>query len=106
MYFKTTNNLFLISVMAGSLTGLGLGLAISHNGSSGGMDIPVIILAKYTKINPGTIIIFSDGLIILIGSYIYGLKITLFGVLALMFTSLIMKLVLRLYQLKKEKYAL
>lgn len=26
MYFETTNNLFLISVMAGSLTGLGLGL--------------------------------------------------------------------------------
>lgn len=67
------------------------------------MDIPVIILAKYTKFNPGTIIIFSDGLIILIGSYIYGLKTTLFGVLALMFTSFIMKLVLKLYQLKKEK---
>lgn len=49
MYFETTNNLFLISVMAGSsLTGLGLGLVISRNGSSGGMDIPVIILAGNT----------------------------------------------------------
>ena len=41
---------YLAAIYAGVLAGFGLGLAFRANASTGGMDIPALILRKYAKI--------------------------------------------------------
>lgn len=53
------------AVMAGMLIALGVFLAISHGGSTGGTDIVVMMVCKYKDITPGRLLIFLDGAVIL-----------------------------------------
>lgn len=53
------------AVIAGMLIALGVFLAISHGGSTGGTDIIVMMVCKYKDITPGRLLIFLDGAVIL-----------------------------------------
>lgn len=53
------------AVMAGILIALGVFIAISHGGSTGGTDIVVLLVCKYKDITPGRLLIFLDGSIVL-----------------------------------------
>ena len=53
------------AVMAGILIALGVFIAISHGGSTGGTDIVVLMVCKYKDITPGRFLIFLDGSIVL-----------------------------------------
>ena len=53
------------AVMAGILIALGVFIAISHGGSTGGTDIVVLMVCEYKDITPGRFLIFLDGSIVL-----------------------------------------
>lgn len=55
---------FMSSVIAGMLTGIGIALALSEGGSTGGTDIVAMIVTKYRNVSPGKMIMYCDCLII------------------------------------------
>jgi uncharacterized membrane-anchored protein YitT (DUF2179 family) len=62
----------LISLILGSiLLGLGLGIILGVNGSTGGLDIPARILSQVTKISLGVAIGLVDMIVIVSGAFVY-----------------------------------
>lgn len=51
---------FMSSIIAGMLTGLGIALALSEGGSTGGTDIVAMIVTKYKNVSPGKMIMYCD----------------------------------------------
>ena len=60
---------FLATIIGGGLTGIGIGLAITHRGSTGGTEIIAMIINHYRNISPGRIMLFLD-VFIIASSYI------------------------------------
>lgn len=55
---------FMCAIIGGALCGLGIGMAFSVGGNSGGTDIIALILAKFYNITPGRVIMYIDIIII------------------------------------------
>lgn len=72
---------YLAAVYAGVLAGFGLGLAFRANASTGGMDIPALILRKYAKIPSGQAVMIIDVLTVSLGIFTYGLQKALVGII-------------------------
>ena len=51
---------FMSSIIAGMLTGIGIALALSEGGSTGGTDIVAMIITKYKNVSPGKMIMYCD----------------------------------------------
>lgn len=51
---------FMSSIIAGMLTGIGIAIALSEGGSTGGTDIVAMIVTKYKNVSPGKMIMYSD----------------------------------------------
>ena len=61
----------LMSVLAGGLmAGIGIGMSISHGGSTGGTDTIALIYTKYRNVSPGKVILYIDFIIILSSLFI------------------------------------
>ena len=78
----------LASVYSGLLCGGGIGIVIRQGGSTGGMDIPPLIVSKYTGIKPATTILVTDTLSVLAGAWIYGLPAVLLGLVSVYVSSM------------------
>lgn len=63
------------AVLGGALCGLGMGIAFSMGGNTGGTDIIALILGKYYNISPGKVILYLD-LVIIGCSYFMSHNIT------------------------------
>ena len=59
---------FMACVIGASLCGMGVGLAFSHNGSTGGTDIIAAVINKYRDITLGRVLMLCD-LVIITSSY-------------------------------------
>lgn len=70
------------SIYSGFLCGLALGLVFRTGASTGGMDIPALILAKYTPIKEGEAVMLVDGLTVALGIASYGLQAALVGLIS------------------------
>jgi uncharacterized membrane-anchored protein YitT (DUF2179 family) len=57
-------NLLLWVLVGGMLEGLGIGIAFSRGGNSGGTDIIALIVNKYKHIAPGRVLLICDAVII------------------------------------------
>ena len=75
------------ALFAAIFLGAGIGLVVRVGGSTGGMDIPPIILQRKRGIPVGTSMLFFDGLIILMQVLIKGIDGILYSVLILFVTS-------------------
>lgn len=73
----------LASIFGGALTGVGLGLTFRTGSSTGGMDIPPLILSKYTGIKVSIWILIVDAITVLVGLKTYGLNEVLIGFLSI-----------------------
>lgn len=51
---------FMSSIIAGMMTGIGIGIALSQGGSTGGTDIVAMIVTKYKNVSPGKMIMYCD----------------------------------------------
>ena len=57
---------FMNALLGASLSGIGIGIAITNGGSSGGTDIIALVINKYRNISPGRVILYID--VVIIGS--------------------------------------
>lgn len=72
--------LIIIAIMGGSLTGIGCGITFNGGGSTGGLDVLVFIVNKFTNIKTSVLSILFDGTVILSGVVISFIDKNSFGV--------------------------
>ena len=77
----------LASFYGGLLGGIGIGIVMRAGASTGGMDIPPMIINKITGIKIGTLVAITDGLTVLLGYFAYDLSAVLIGLVSVFATS-------------------
>ncbi|MDE6468644.1 MAG: YitT family protein [Muribaculaceae bacterium] len=89
-----SNEPFMNIVIGGCLAGLGVGLAFTHNGSSGGTDIVAAMVAKYTNVSIGRTMLYTD-IIIISSSYFitHHIDSVIYGFIVLMLTSYVVDMI-------------
>lgn len=63
--FAVENGKLMSVIMGGLVAGVGIGITMSQNGSTGGTDIIALMINKYYNISPGKLLLFMDVFIIL-----------------------------------------
>lgn len=88
-YFITPPQIdpILASFYGGLLGGLGVGLVMRTGASTGGMDVPTLIIHKLTGIKIGVLALIVDGLTVILGWSIYGLSAVLVGLVSVFVSS-------------------
>ena len=81
---------FMSSILAGLTLGIGMGMAFTNNGSSGGTDIIAKIINKYRTITLGRALLFTDVAIICSSGFLPGAGIDriIYGLIVLVVTSI------------------
>lgn len=70
------------AIGSGVMIGIGLGLVFIVDVSTGGLDIPALILAKYLKIKSGDAMALIDGLVVVLSIFTYGFVPALIGIVS------------------------
>lgn len=78
---------YLASIYGGALMGAGTGLVFYTGASTGGVDIPPLIINKYTKIPLSKLIFLTDAFTVLLGAAVYGLEAVLIGIISVFISS-------------------
>lgn len=78
-----TDQVFMEFVLAMLLTGGGSAIIFNCKASSGGTDIIALIIKKFTKVNVGKALLFSDFLIAASTFFIFDIRTGLFSILGL-----------------------
>ncbi len=85
----------LSSIFGGVLIGFGVGLIFKSRATSGGSDIIAMILSKYSSLTPGTLLIYVDSVIVLLGLVVFkDWAIPLYSLITIFVTGKIADLVL------------
>lgn len=82
-----TDNKLLATIYGGVFMGLGVGLVFRTGASTGGMDIPPLIVNKYTHMPLPTLVLITDGLTVLLGALVYGVEAALIGIISVWVSS-------------------
>jgi len=72
------------TIIGGLLVGVGIGLMLRYETSTGGTDLLAQLLTKFTSINIGIIIFLIDGLIITSGIQVVGLERFFYSLLTIL----------------------
>lgn len=83
------DDILLSSIFGGVLGGLGAGIIFTNRGSTGGMDIIAVILRKYYSVNIGNTLLIINALIVLISSFIFGIKLALYTLISIYANALV-----------------
>ena len=75
------------SIYAGILGGIGIGLVMSTGASTGGVDIPTMILAKVFHVRISYMVMIVDGCTVLLGIMAYSVDAALIGLLSVFASS-------------------
>lgn len=78
---------YLATIYGGALMGIGIGCVFRTGASTGGMDIPPLILNKYTHLPLPSLVMLIDALTVLLGAMVYGLQPALMGILSVWVSS-------------------
>ena len=89
-----TDDKLMAAIYAGLLMGAGIGLVIKVGGSTGGMDIPPIILHKLFGLSIPLMISVGDILLLLVQAFYSSTEQVLYGILVVMLTSIVIDKVL------------
>lgn len=77
------DDLLLAAVFGGVIMGAGLGLVFLGQGTTGGTDMMAAIIQKYLRhYSIAQIMQFIDGVIVLIGMYVFGVQRALYAIIA------------------------
>lgn len=79
--------ILLAAIFGGVMMGIGLGLVMRTGANTGGTDILVQILNKYTPLNLGTGILVVDGVIIAAGAFVFGIERALVAIISVYISS-------------------
>lgn len=86
----------LSSIFGGVMVGLGLGLIFKSKATSGGSDIVAMIIAKYTKLPLGQLMILVDSAIVFVGFAAFqDWKIPLYSLIVIFITGKVIDVVLQ-----------
>lgn len=96
-----TNNPMLELCFAVALPSLGAAILFNIEASTGGTDIIAMILKKYTSINIGKSLFYTDILITLLAFVAFGLETGLYSILGLAIKSLMVDAVIENFNLCK-----
>ncbi|MFP7295644.1 YitT family protein [Neobacillus niacini] len=89
---KITLGIFPSTIIGGILVGVGIGLMLRYETSTGGTDLLAQILTKFTSVNIGIIIFLIDGIIITSGIKVVGLEKFFYSLLTIIFVGLMTSL--------------
>jgi len=85
----------LSSIFGGVMVGLGLGLIFRSKATSGGSDIIAMIIAKYTRLPLGMLMIYVDSVIVLVGLAVFrDWKIPLYSWIVIFITGKVVDIVM------------
>ena len=85
----------LSSIFGGVLLGLGIGLIFKAKATSGGSDIVAMIIAKYTSLPLGMLMIYVDSVVVLVGLLVFrDWKIPLYSWIVIFITGKVVDIVL------------
>lgn len=103
-----TDNLILSVAFGGALYGIGIGIAFAAGASTGGTDIiGRIIQTKLPTIPIGKMLLFVDGVIILVSLVIFrDIELVLFGVLTLLISSYSIDLIINKLNVSKIAFVI
>lgn len=82
------DDLLLISIFAGVLTGIASGLVFKNGFTTGGTDILNQIVSKYLKVSIGNAMLLTDGMIVLLGGFFFGWTRVMYAIIALYILSI------------------
>lgn len=77
-----TQNPLLASIYGGVCIGIGIGLVYRMGASTGGMDIPPLVINKYTKIPLPILVMCIDGATVILGASTYGIEAAMIGLIS------------------------
>ncbi|MFC3883928.1 YitT family protein [Bacillus songklensis] len=75
--------IFLSAILGGTLVGIGIGLMLRYETSTGGTDLVAQILAKWTSWNVGILIFVIDSIVVLSGIGTIGLTSFMFSLVVI-----------------------
>jgi uncharacterized membrane-anchored protein YitT (DUF2179 family) len=85
----------LSSIFGGVMVGLGLGLIFRSKATSGGSDIVAMIIAKYTRLPLGMLMIYVDSAVVLVGLLVFrDWKIPLYSWIVIFITGKVIDIVM------------
>lgn len=84
----------LASFYGGLVAGTGVGIVLKTGASTGGMDIPPLIINKLTGIKLSTLVLITDFLTVLLGLFVYDLSAVLLGLVSVFMSSVAISKVL------------
>ena len=88
--YKLTGDLILCTVFGGMLIGAGIGIVIRMGASTGGMDIPPLILNRYFKISVSKSLYVFDMVILLLQAFKSSGEQILYGILLVIIYSTVL----------------
>jgi uncharacterized membrane-anchored protein YitT (DUF2179 family) len=84
----------LASLYGGGIAGVGIGLTFRVGASTGGMDVPPLIIHKYTNIDLTKLVLTTDILTVLLGWYVFNIEAVLVGFISVYASSFMIKKVM------------
>lgn len=107
----STGGYYIVSLICSSLLcGIGIGIAIKHNGSTGGMDVIQRIMSKYLKIPMSKTMYLTDWVVVFlagfsfIGGFGYNIELVLYGSLAVFACSYIVDVIVLNAKTRRTAY--
>lgn len=85
----TEVDLIVVVIFGAVLTGIGLGLVFKAGFTTGGTDILNQIVARYFNTSLGNAMFFTDGIIVMIGAFVFGVDAILYSIISLYLLSII-----------------
>ena len=84
-----TTDILLLTIFGAVISGLGYGLVFKSGFTTGGTDILNSIFSKYFNISLGNAMLFTDGIIIISGVFVFGISTVMYSLIALYIISIL-----------------
>lgn len=99
-----TTDPLLAAIYGGGIVGLGLGLVIRAEGTTGGTDLVAQILSKYTSVSVGKGLLIIDFCVIAAAAIAFNAEIALYALISLFITSRVIDLVQEGFNISKATF--
>lgn len=98
-------DMLLVSLFGGVFSGLGMGLVLRANATTGGTDmVAAIIQQKIRHYNVAQIMQILDGTIVIFGLFVFGLRPTLYAIVAIFVTTKVSDAILEGFKFSKAAF--